>query len=66
MPIITAEGPRIDDLDRKREYVKRLTEAAADAYGMPPEKIIVSIKDTLPENIAVGGELIIDRRKGDE
>ncbi len=66
MPGITIQGPPIEDLDKKRELVKELTDAAAKAYGMSKEKIHVLIKENLPENVGVAGELIIDRKKRSE
>lgn len=62
MPIITLEGPPIQDLDTRRTLVTALTEAAAAAYGMPKEKIIILIRENRPEQVAVAGELIADRR----
>jgi 4-oxalocrotonate tautomerase len=61
MPIITVEGPAIGDLSVKRFLAEGLTEVAAKAYGMPREKIIVQIRENIPENVAVGGQLICDR-----
>jgi len=62
MPILTLEGPPIRDLETRRALVAEVTTAAAKAYGMPKEKIIVLIRENLPEQVAVGGELIADRR----
>ena len=61
MPHISLSGPKIDDLNKKRELVRVLTEAAADAYGLPQDTIVVVIKENAPENVSVGGQLIIDR-----
>lgn len=69
MPVITVEGPAIEDLDRKREFARELTDAATKAFGFPKETIVVLMKDNRPENVSVGGELIIDRnpiQKGSE
>ena len=63
MPNITVEGPPIKELDRKRRFARELTEAATKAYGLPKEAIIVLLKENSPENVSVGGELIIDRHK---
>ena len=62
MPVIRVDGPQIS-VDKKRELVKRLTEVAAEVYGMGKEHIIVLIRENPPENVGVGGELIADRRK---
>lgn len=61
MPIITLEGPSIADLDKKRQLVKSLTEAATRVYGLPAETIVVIIKENQPDNVGVGGVLITDR-----
>jgi 4-oxalocrotonate tautomerase len=63
MPIITLEGPQINDIETRRALVRGLTDVAAKAYGMPPEKMIVLIRENTPEQVAVGGELIADLRK---
>jgi len=36
MPVIRVDGPQIS-VDKKRELAKRLTEAAAEVYGMDKE-----------------------------
>jgi 4-oxalocrotonate tautomerase len=61
MPNITLEGPPITDLNKKRVLAEQLTTAAAQAYGLPPATIVVTIKENSPENVAVGGVLISDR-----
>ncbi len=62
MPIITIEGPSIPDGRVRRDLVEGLTSAAAKAYDMPKEKIIVLIHENSPDQVAVGGTLIADRR----
>lgn len=61
MPIITIEGPPITDMAIRRNLTESLTRSAAEAYGMPKEKIIVLIREIRPDQVAVGGELISDR-----
>ena len=63
MPTISIEGPPIKELDTKRQLVKALTEAATKAYGLPKEVIVVVIKENAPDNVSVGGELIMDRKR---
>lgn len=63
MPTIIVEGPPIA-LDRKRQLVKQLTEAAVAAYRV--EHITVLIKENPPENVGVSGELLADRRRPTE
>ncbi len=61
MPIITVEGPKIEDLDRKRKMVKKLTDAAVEAYNI--EDIIVLIKENTADNVGVRGTLLVDRKE---
>ena len=63
MPNITVEGPPIRDVDTKREFVRQLTDAATKAFGLPREIIVVLLKENAPENVSVGGQLIVDRKK---
>jgi 4-oxalocrotonate tautomerase len=63
MPTITIEGPRIAHLDTRRVLVRELSEAAEKAFEIPIEKIVVLIKENPPENVGVGGELLVDRLK---
>ena len=65
MPNITIEGPPVKDLDVKRKLVKGLTEVAVEAYGLSAQKIRVVIKENLPENVARGGELLLDIKKAE-
>ena len=61
MPNISIEGPVIKDVDKKKILVQELTDAATKAYGLPRETIVVLIKENSPENVGVGGKLLIDR-----
>ncbi len=64
MPIITIEGPPIADSAVRRTLVQDLTQAAAKAYALPAEKMIVLIRENRPEQVAVGGVLLSDRLPG--
>lgn len=61
MPIITVEGPRVADLEIKRKLVAELTDAAARAFSMPKESMIVVLRENSPDNVSVGGCLVCDR-----
>ena len=61
MPNIYVEGPFIKDLDKKRALVQELTDATARAYGFPKEAMVVVIRENPPENVGVGGKLVVDR-----
>lgn len=61
MPTITVEGPPIQEIERKRQLVKRLTDAAIEIYKI--EHIVVLIRENASENVGVNGQLIADRHK---
>jgi len=61
MPVITVDGPRIDDLDRKRKLVRAFTDAASEAFGLGKEAIVVILHETSPDCVSTGGELVCDR-----
>ena len=63
MPNITIDGPKIEDIELKRNLVKEITDAVEKAYKLPRQAFVVTIKENPPENVGVGGELIIDRFK---
>jgi len=63
MPNASIDGPPIKDLEVKRILVKEVTDAMEKAYKIPRQAYVVVIKENLPENVGVGGELIIDREK---
>ncbi len=63
MPNVTIDGPKIQDIEVKRELVKEVTDALEKAYKLPREVYVVTIKENLPENVGVGGKLILDRIK---
>lgn len=65
MPIATIEGPKIEDVDRKRVLVEQITDALEKAYELPRRAHVVLIKENTPENIGVGSGLILDRKKPD-
>jgi len=61
MPTITVDGPKIKDIELKRQMVKKLTDAAYEVYKI--EHIVVLIRENAPENVGVNGQLIADRPK---
>jgi len=66
MPTITVEGPSIKEIEKKRALAGEVTDAAVKVYGLPRGTIVVVIKENSPENVSVGGKLIIDRKKSGE
>ena len=63
MPIITVEGPKIPDLDTKRELARGLTEAASKAFSLPEDKIIVVLHEVSADCVATGGVLRCDHER---
>lgn len=63
MPNVTVDGPRIEDIELKRILVKEITDALEKAYKLPRDVYVVLIKENKPENVGVGGTLIVDRQK---
>ena len=63
MPTITVEGPPISDIAIKRKLARGLADIASQAYGLPPEIMVVLIKENPPDNVGVGGELLSDRKQ---
>jgi 4-oxalocrotonate tautomerase len=60
--MITVSGP-VSDVERKRKLAEGLTRVAAEAYGLPPDTIIVIIQENPQENVARGGVLLADRQR---
>jgi len=63
MPSINIQGPPIKELDKKRTLVREVTDAATKCYGLAREKIVVVIRENSPDNVSVGGQLLVDRHK---
>ena len=59
MPTIFVEGPPLD-IEKKRQLVAKLYEAAVEVYKI--EHITVIVRENSPENVGVGGKLLADRR----
>lgn len=63
MPNVTIDGPKIEDVEVKRVLVTEITDALEKAYKIPRNAYVVTIKEHPPENVSVGGKLIIDMKK---
>lgn len=62
MPYIFVDGPVLKDTDKKRTLARELTDTAARVFGIRKEAFVVVIKENPPENVGVGGELLVDRK----
>ena len=63
MPTIIIEGPPLADIDKKRKLVDEMSASASAAYGLPLDAMVVLLKESQPENVGVGGRLLVDRKK---
>ncbi len=63
MPNVTIDGPKIGDVEIKRVLVNEITDALEKAYKIPRNAYVVTIKENPPENVSVGGKLIIDMNR---
>lgn len=61
MPVITIAGNDGISVEKKREMVKNVSKAVADAYDLPIEAITVLVQAYEKESIGVAGELLSDR-----
>ncbi|MFA6378785.1 MAG: 4-oxalocrotonate tautomerase DmpI [Candidatus Omnitrophota bacterium] len=61
MPVVTIEGSPLD-VSVKRVLVKEVTDALEKAYQFPRHVYGVIIKENSAENVANGGELVVDRK----
>ena len=65
MPVITIAARPLPEAYKKAALVRKVTEAACEAYGAPAESIIVLIQEYPMDNIGVAGGLISERAKSD-
>jgi len=63
MPSVVINGPKIDDIEIKRELIIDITDALEKAYKLRREAYTVVIKENPPENVGSGGILIVDKYK---
>lgn len=62
MPTIFFYGPKLDK-DKKREMIKSFTDTASRLTGIDRSAFVVYLRESSPDNVGVGGELLEDRRK---
>ena len=62
MPTIFFYGPKLDR-EESKEMIKSFTETASRLTGIEKSAFVVYLRESTPENVGVGGTLIIDRRK---
>jgi len=57
LPFIAFESGQLSP-EVKEQLIEKLTEVSADITGIPKELFLVSIREQLDENIAVGGKTV--------
>lgn len=61
MPNITVEIFSGRTLDQRREFVRGVTDAAVNAFGISPEGVRITFFEIEKHDLARGGELLGDR-----
>lgn len=64
MPIITVELRRGRSLDQRREFAKRVTDAAVDTLDAKRERVRIRFIEFEKEEVARGGVLMSDESPG--
>ncbi len=62
MPTIFFYGPKLDK-EKRKEMIKSFTETASRLTGIDKPAFVVYLRESTPENVGVGGELLEDRLK---
>jgi len=60
MPTIFFYGPKLDR-EKSKEMIKSFTETASRLTGIETSAFVVYLRESTPENVGVGGELLEDR-----
>jgi len=63
MPHLSVHTFKQPDVNKKRKLVEKLTDSVAEVYGVPKETISIEIWENEPENVAHGGQLVVDRKR---
>jgi 4-oxalocrotonate tautomerase len=62
MPTIFFYGPKLEK-EKKRELVRSFTKKASELTGIDEAAFVVYLRNSDPEDVGVGGELLEDRHK---
>jgi 4-oxalocrotonate tautomerase family enzyme len=62
MPHISVHILKQPDVNKKRKLVEKLTDSVAEVYGVPKEAISIELWENEPENMAHGGQLLLDTK----
>jgi len=61
-PTIFFYGPKLEK-DKRKELIKSFTDTASRLTGIGREAFVVYLRETAPEHVGVGGELLDDVMK---
>jgi 4-oxalocrotonate tautomerase len=59
MPAIFFYGPKLDK-DKSRKMIKSFTETASRLTGIEKSAFVIFFRESGPENVGVGGQLLED------
>jgi len=62
VPTIFFYGPKLEK-EKKKDRIKSFTETASRLTGIDKSAFVVYLRESSPENVGVGGELLEDRKK---
>ncbi|GAW92343.1 4-oxalocrotonate tautomerase DmpI [Calderihabitans maritimus] len=62
MPLIIFEGPELTK-EQKEKIAKEFTDTASKITGIPAEAFTVLLKENSPENVGIGGQLLVNKKK---
>ena len=62
MPTIFFYGPKLDK-EKSRDMIQSFTDTASRLTGINKSAFVVYLRESGPENVGVGGELLEDRQK---
>lgn len=62
MPTIFFYGPQLEK-DKRKELIKSFTKTASSLTGIDEAAFVVYLRNSGPEDVGVGGELLEDRMK---
>lgn len=65
MPTIFFFGPRLDK-EKKKEMIRSFTETASRLTGIEKSAFVVYLRESTPEDVGVGGELLEEMLKARE
>lgn len=61
MPVVTIAGNEGISIEKKREMIKKVSEAVAEAHDLPIETVTVLFQAYPAESVGVAGGLLSER-----